>query len=131
MRVEIDLMPAFETLVREGREASEELDRNLDSSVQDAAEKGLVAFTAEHPYTDRTFNLTASARVEAARAESDNEFVRAMKWGGSAGDAPYAVFVEAMPRYKFTPTAALEAERVLTRDVEFAVDLFAQRLSRG
>lgn len=127
MRITIDLL-GLDELVRDGVAASEELDRALDSSVQDAAEKGLVAFTGAHPYTDRTFNLTASAHVETATTTS-GEFSREMVWGGS--DAEYAPFVEAMGGYKFTPPAIAEAQRVLDRDTEFAADLFEQRLSRG
>lgn len=127
MRVSFDLT-GLDDILREGVAASEELDRALDSSVQDAAEKGLVAFTDAHPYTDRTFNLTASARVETATTTS-GEFSREMVWGGS--DAEYAPFVEAMGGYKFTPPAIAEAQRVLDRDVEFAADIFEQRLSRG
>ena len=127
MRITIDLL-GLDELVREGVAASEELDRALDSSVQDAAEKGLVAFTDAHPYTDRTFNLTASAHVETATTTS-GEFSREMVWGGS--DAEYAPFVEAMGGYKFTPPAIAEAQRVLDRDTGFAADLLEQRLSRG
>lgn len=129
MRIEATLA-GLDTLIAEGMAASADLDRALASSVDDAAEKGIVAFTDAHPYTDRTFNLTASARVEPSdRTEAPGETARDMVWGGDESEAPYAVYVEAMDNYQFTPVAREEAERVLQRDVEYAVDLFEQKLS--
>lgn len=118
-------------LVREAERAGEDLDRNLESSVQDAAEKGLVAFTDQHPYTDQTFNLTASARVEDSTTGVGDGSVKSrdMVWGGDDSAAPYAVFLEHRRAYKFTPVARAEAKRVLERDAEYAAELYADKLS--
>lgn len=127
MRISFDIA-GLDALLRDGAAASEELSRDLDSAVQDASEKGLVAFTSSHPYTDRTFNLTASARVEAVTTTSD-EFARDMAWGD--GDTEYAPYVEAMTAYQFTPAAIEEAQRVLDRDTEYAAELFERKLIGG
>lgn len=130
MRIDLDLEGLAE-LVREAVAAGVEFDRNIDSSVQDAAEKGLVAFTDAHPYTDRTFNLTASARVEDTTTGVGGVIARDMVWGGDDSNAPYAEFVERRRAFKFTPIARAEAKRVLERDVEYAAELYAETLNRG
>jgi len=122
-------LEGIDELVRDGLSASSELDHNLDECARDAAEKGLVAFTQQHPYTDRTFNLTASARVERPTYATAGHHVRDMVWGGEDSDAPYAEFVERMPNYKFTTAAAEEAQRVLDVDVVHAVGIFEDKLS--
>lgn len=126
MRIEFE---GLAELVREAERAGEDLNRNLESSVQDAAEKGLVAFTDQHPYTDQTFNLTASARVEDSTTGVGSVKSRDMVWGGDDSDAPYAVFLEHRRAFKFTPVARAEAKRVLERDAEYAADLYADKLS--
>lgn len=128
MRIEFE---GLAELVREAERAGEDLDRNLESSVQDAAEKGLVAFTDQHPYTDQTFNLTASARVEDSTTGVGDGSVKArdMVWGGDDSAAPYAVFLEHRRAYKFTPVARAEAKRVLERDAKYAAELYADKLS--
>ena len=130
MRIEFDFF-GLQALVGEAEQAGEELERNLEASVQDAAEKGIVAFTDQHPYTDQTFNLTASARVEDATTGVGGGAVKArdMVWGGDDSAAPYAVFLEHRRAYKFTPVARAEAKRVLERDAEYAADLYADKLS--
>lgn len=96
----------------------------LDTAALNAAREGVRAAQQDHPYTDRTMDLTQTAKAERGRPGSGEAV---MVW-----EMPYAGFVDegtsrAKP-YPFTPIARREAARVMPRYVAEAVTALARRL---
>lgn len=115
-----------EALLAEAKAAVDEFVNDLRVAVAHAAEEGVREAQVNHPYTDRTYRLTGTARATLAggpRLEPEAE----MRW-----PAPYAGYVDegtsrARP-YSFTPQAVRRADEVLERDVEAAVAKLAEKL---
>lgn len=97
----------------------------LDRAAVDAARAGVWAAQQDHPYTDRTQNLTNTAEpVPGPAGRGEAEMVWVM---------PYAGFVDegtshARP-YPFTPIARRAAGRALERGVADAASALSSALS--
>lgn len=101
-----------------------ELGDDLDREALEAAREGVEAAQQNHPYTDRTQNLTNTAH-----AERTERGTAAMVW-----PMDYASFVDkgtsrARP-FPFTPIAERAAAEALNRRVTAAVLRFLTRMVR-
>ena len=101
------------------------LEHDADRAAHNAGDEGVKAEQADHPYTDRTYNLSGSAHVEAT---DDGEPGVDMVW-----PANYASYVnsgtERSRPYPFVPIAEDRAKQVLDYDLENAVDRFKDTVS--
>lgn len=121
--VNVDDVLALEGVAEE---AVTELLNDVALAVRNAAEEGVREATVNHPYTDRTYRLSTTARASAmSRGKFEKEVD--MVW-----PAPYAGFVDEgtsrSKAYPFTPQASAKAEETLERDVDAAVDKFVRKL---
>lgn len=111
-------------LQRAWSEARHELESDLDEVGKTAAQAGIDASKENHPYADRTGDLTAHAHVE-----PDPRGGGIMVWSED-----YASFVdEGTSRsnpYPFTPLALQVADRDLEYGAKHALDRFKAKLSR-
>jgi len=100
------------------------LEHDADRAAHNAGDEGVKAEQADHPYTDRTYNLSASAHVEPT---DDGEPGVDMVW-----PADYASYVndgtERSRPYPFVPIAEERAEQVLNYDLINAVDAFRDKV---
>ncbi len=104
----------------------------LDAAVVDAIEAAVargaevVAFAAraEHPYTDRTGNLTESIEALPAVRTADGAV------GGVVAGASYAEFVERRPEYAFLGPAARRSEDRLAHELDDALEEAVRRGAR-
>lgn len=107
---------------RDNERGSDELEHDTDNAAFTAADAGIEEAQANHPYTDRTRNLTGSAHVEPA---DDGGPGADMVW-----PAEYADYVdkgtERSRPYPFTPQAEDRAQASLDRSLETAVDRFVK-----
>ena len=106
------------------RRAEDELATGLDSAAKEAAQEGVDAAKAQHPYRDRTHNLTDQAHVEPSAVRGDHFMTWPME---------YASYVDqgtsrANP-YPFTPLAEQAADRGLDHHARAAVDRFCTKIS--
>lgn len=113
---------SFEALVNS---ALHDLTEELHHAGMDAAEQGVLAAKQEHPYTDRTGDLTGNAHAEEDLAQGGG----IMTW-----PEDYASYVDkgtsrARP-YPFTPRAQSAAEFALEAKTQEAIDRFVARLER-
>ena len=121
-------MLTFEIDVSELKErvaaAMPELEANVERANIQAAEEGIRAAQTEHPYTDRTGDLTGEAHVE-----PDGNGKALMVW-----PMEYATFVDEgtsrAAAYPFTPLAEKVAADALPAKVEAAVEEFAATITR-
>lgn len=117
---------AIDELTAVAKSAVDEFVDDVRVAVATAAEEGVREAQTNHPYTDRTYRLTGTARstlTSGARLEPEAE----MTW-----PAPYAGFVDegtsrARP-YPFTPQASGRAEAALERAVEVAADNLERKI---
>jgi hypothetical protein len=100
------------------------LEHAVDVAAHNAGDEGIKEEQRDHPYTDRTYNLSASAHVEPT---DDGEPGVDMVW-----PADYASFVDqgtsTSKPYPFTPIAEKRAEQVLAFELENAVDNFKDKV---
>lgn len=94
------------------------LTTNVARSVHDAAALGVEAEQNQHPYTDRTYNLTSTAKVDPVSSDPFEPEVD-MYW-----PAEYAGFVDERAQFAFTPTAIEAAETAIEYGIESVVDDF-------
>jgi hypothetical protein len=116
----------LEDLERDWELAHRDLLTNVARAVTEAASDGIKAAQDSHPYTDRTYQLTETAR--ATRAETvGNEIQAEMVW-----NKDYASFVTEVSdgAFDFTPEAIETAEAVLDGRVDQSIDGFAERINR-
>lgn len=94
------------------------LEHAVDAAAHNAGDEGIRAEQADHPYTDRTYNLSGGAHVDPA---DDGGPGVDMVW-----PADYASFVndgtERARPYPFVPIAEERAEQVLHYDLANAID---------
>lgn len=116
----------FYELAALAKAAIDEFVDDVRVAVAHAADEGVREAQTNHPYTDRTYRLTGTARATLAggpRLEPEAE----MMW-----PAPYAGFVdEGTTRsrpYPFTPQATGRAEAALDRAVELAADKLERKI---
>lgn len=117
--------------ISEGLRFAESWDRHyatlkgyLDKAPLAAAQHGVRAAQEDHPYTDRTYQLTETARALPHRFEGEGDVEgAAMMWS-----KPYANFVDKgtsrSKPYPFTPRAIEVAEESLNAQAEAFVDAF-------
>lgn len=113
----------LDELVSDWKATCAELDTELGRGAMRAAGEGVAEAKANHPYTDRTHNLTDSAHVNPLSG-GDAEMVWQM---------PYAGFVDkgtvrAKP-YPFTPIATAKASSELDANSERAVDAAVAKIN--
>jgi hypothetical protein len=92
---------------RRCNEADRTLEHGTIHAVAKAAEAGIKAVKAEHPYRDRTHQLTDKARVDGFKVEGKKSHAT-MHW-----PKKYASYVDNRPGYNFTDHALDAAEREL------------------
>lgn len=90
----------------------------LDDAVERASE--LVAFTAraDHPYTDRTGDLTKYTEALPTRRLRDQGAVE----GGVIAGTPYASFVNRNPRFAFLEPALAQNEARIDQELDQILD---------
>ncbi|HEY1956699.1 MAG TPA: hypothetical protein VGH28_13860 [Polyangiaceae bacterium] len=102
------------------------LEHATDRAAHNAGDEGVRAEQADHPYQDRTQNLTGGAHVEPT---GDGTPGVDMVW-----PADYASFVnngtERAKPYPFAPIAEERADQVLHYDLANAVDAFTDDVSK-
>lgn len=117
-------LEGLDELKAEHSAACDELDQDLNDAAVTAAGDGVKAAQDQHPYTDRTYQLTERAGVE---LESFGE--ASMVW-----PKEYASFVdEGTSRnaaYPFTPIAKARAESSLDNGAELAVKKLEERMNQ-
>lgn len=101
-----------------------DLVRDLDRAAMDAARDGVQAAQQDHPYTDRTQQLTNTAHPAHSTTFGEADMV----W-----DMEYASFVDKGTRradpYPFTPIARKAAAASLERRVSRAIQNFVDQLT--
>lgn len=105
--------------------ALRDLTEDLHKAGIKAAEDGVLAAKQEHPYTDRTGDLTGNAHVEEDHAKGGG----IMTW-----PEEYASFVDKgtvrSKKYPFSPRATSAASYSLEVKAQEALDKFTHRLER-
>jgi hypothetical protein len=86
-----------------------ELERDLDAASTESAQAGLDAIKADHPYTDRTGDLTSTSHTEKNYALGGADMV----W-----PEEYAGFVDGKRGFNFTKRASDVAKTELVAKVE-------------
>lgn len=119
--IEIDTEPVLRALAADAAQ----LEADLDEDAYQAARAGVIEAQQNHPYTDRTQQLTNTAHAERGPERGTSEMV----W-----EMDYASFVDrgtsrARP-YPFTPQAKEEAARVLDQRVTSTILRFIARNTR-
>jgi hypothetical protein len=102
-------------------EARLELEQDLARASLEAADAGVGAMQASHPYADRTCQLTGSMTAQPVTTADGVEAVIQVA-------APYASFVD-KGRFAFTATGEEAAARSLEELAAAAVDAFARKVS--
>lgn len=101
----------------------DQLEHDTHNAAFNAADEGVKEEQRDHPYTDRTYNLSASAHVEPAEDGPGADMV----W-----PADYASYVndgtERSKPYPFVPIAEKRAEQVLNYDLANAVDALKDKI---
>jgi len=102
---------------------------NLAEAVKATSEAGAHEAQANHPYTDRTRDLTKSIHAEPARISGRNVD------GAIVADEYYASFVNngtsRSKPYPFMPIAERKANDVIEENTERACDRFCDTVNRG
>jgi len=109
----------------------DDLEHAVDRAAFNAGDEGIKEEQRNHPYTDRTYNLSASAHVEPAQ---DGEPGVDMVWPAkNEKGVAYGEFVDKgtsrSKPYPFTPIAEERASQVLAYDLANAVDDFKDKAS--
>lgn len=102
IRFELDVAPIEDV----SRRLLDALDDELETAVRRSTSAVAFAARADHPYTDRTRNLTRSTRDYAPRGRASEGTLR----GEAGAYEDYASFVERKPRFAFLEPA-LERSR--------------------
>jgi hypothetical protein len=95
--VHLDVVPIADT----ARRLLDALDDELEAAVRRSTSAVAFAARADHPYTDRTHNLTRSTRDYAPRGRASEGTLR----GEVGAYMEYASFVEGKPRFAFLDPA--------------------------
>jgi len=116
----------YEELFNRWRSETDALKRDLHRATISAAERGIEEAQRNHPYTDRTTNLSELASGEDnATGEAGSEMVWPME---------YASFVDRGTRrnrpYPFTPQATKAATEELQARAQDAINAFIERFNR-
>lgn len=118
----------LDELQRDWGATVDELESDLRDASREAATAGVQEAQNNHPYTDRTYQLTETAHVEPYK-DVDGAGVADMVWSKD-----YASFVDKGTSrsgpYPFTPQASERAESSLERGAEVAVAKAADRMNR-
>lgn len=116
----------LEELKHEFAQATRVLKADLSDMSLQAAEAGVKEAKRNHPYTDRTHNLTDEA-FAAPAIDRQGQTVADMVW-----PEDYASFVNKgtsrSKAYPFTPQAEERAEQALKSGVDIAVAHFTDRI---
>ncbi len=120
--VTIDGAAALEALFAE---AAYSLQGDTDRATLAAADEAVTAMHREHPYTDRTYNLSMSMHAEPklVAGEEHSAVIHV--------EASYASYVDRKRRFNFTKLAERTAERVLNQEEREAVRRYEQKVNRG
>ncbi len=118
----------IDELVREHHAACDDLDRDLRDASLAAAAAGVKQAQEQHPYTDRTYQLTETAHAEPSKDTSGEDSAE-MVWSKE-----YASYVDKgtgrSAPYPFTPQARERAASSLDRGAEQAVKKLEDRMNR-
>lgn len=123
--MDITFVLDIDEFAERAKAASRKLADDLHAAGMKAAQAGIDAEKAYHPYTDRTHDLTDTAHVEEDVADGGG----VMLW-----PMPYADYVDqgtsTSRPYPFTPLAMQVADRELEEEAKAAEARFKEALER-
>jgi hypothetical protein len=98
--------------------------RDIDQATMDAARSGVWEAQQDHPYTDRTQQLTNTAHPEKGKV-GESHMVWPMFYAGFVNDG-----TSRSRPYPFVPIALAKAREVLEEKIKKAVERMATAVSR-